>query len=366
MQLKRTLFLLLVAALSWTDMQAQSIEFPSLDKSPMDAAHYPRRAAFANYLDADDADRNQKIKVLYSRPQKNGRVIFGDLVPYNAEWRLGANEATEVTFYQPVEIGGVRVSPGTYTMFADVYPGFWNIKLSKERFIAGNNNRKKDMDILAAPARVTTVPSTQEAFTLGFKKIDDYNVHMVFQWDNTRAALPINFTPVELAPDDASPMDMAVFPANSRLRNFVKPEEFDASAQKIRVVYSRPQKKGRDVFGGMKKTGDMWRAGANETTQVTFFDDVMIGGKTVKAGTYGLFIKLNEGSWDFILHSNAQSWGFQNHDEKNNVATVSAKTEKTPSTVEAMAIVLQDAGDNKVNMVVAWDDMMAKMPITLK
>jgi len=85
---------------------AQELEWTGLDKSPMDMATYPSSAAFANYLDAEDPDRSPKIKVLYSRPYKNDRAIFGggeeDLVPYGKDWRLGANEGTEMVLYQNV------------------------------------------------------------------------------------------------------------------------------------------------------------------------------------------------------------------------------------------------------------------------
>ena len=111
------------------DMQAQELKFPDLDKSPMDAAHYPRRSAFQNYLGEDDPDRRQKIKVLYCRPYKKGRDVFGGLEPWGKDWRLGANEATEVTFYQNVAIGGKTIEAGTYTMFAQIYPSHWILKV---------------------------------------------------------------------------------------------------------------------------------------------------------------------------------------------------------------------------------------------
>jgi hypothetical protein len=68
------------------------IKFSDMDKSPMDAAHYPRSAAFQNYLSDDDPDRSQQIKVLYCRPQKKDRDIFGALVSWGKDWRLGADE----------------------------------------------------------------------------------------------------------------------------------------------------------------------------------------------------------------------------------------------------------------------------------
>jgi len=350
-----------------TDMNAQDLKFPKLDPSPMDAAHYPRRAAFQNYLDADDPDKRQKIKVLYCRPNKKGRDVFGGLEPFGKDWRLGANEATEVTFFQAVEIGGTTVPGGTYTMLAELHPDHWIIKVSTERFIGGSQNRDTSKDIAHAKVALTKMPEVREEFTIGFQKVDAGNVNMLFEWDKTRATLPINLNAASLANGpDASPMDLVQYPNMSRLRNFVKAEELDANEPQVRVVYSRPQVKGRKIFGELLKFGEMWRVGANETTLITFYNDVTIAGKKVRRGTYGLFAKVNERNWEFIIHKNTQSWGNANHDEKDNVVSVIANVQNTPSSVEALSILLKENGTDQLDLIVAWENSMAKLPITLK
>jgi hypothetical protein len=358
--------LVVLALLSFADLRAQAVEFGGLDASPMDAAHYPRRAAYQNYLDADDPDRTQKIKVLYSRPNKKDRNVFGGLEPYGQDWRLGANEATEVTFFQAVEIGNVTVPAGTYTMFAQIYPQHWVIKISEERFIAGAANRDVSKDVVAVTIPTEMIGNVREAFTIGFQKIDDNNVNMIFEWDRTRAELPINLSPPEMAGAAASPMDLLAYPPMSRLMNFVEEDEMEENAPQVRVIYSRPQMKGRKIFGGLVQYGEMWRVGANETTIITFFEPVNIGGTDVRPGSYGLFAKVNEDSWEFVLHNSVQSWGNANYDDKNNVLTVEAPTAKTPETLEALSMAFVKTGDNTVDLVVGWEDTMARLPITVK
>ena len=94
---------LLLAALVFAMIgSVNAQEFPKMDSSPLDAAYFPPRAAFRNFAKTD-AERQAdmpKIRVLYSRPQKKGRVIFGDLQKYGEVWRLGANESTEVMFFE--------------------------------------------------------------------------------------------------------------------------------------------------------------------------------------------------------------------------------------------------------------------------
>lgn len=354
------LFFLFVAPTS-----AQEVKFNDLDKSPMDVAHYPRRSAYKNYLDEDDADRQQRIKVLYSRPQVNDRDIFGGIIPWGTDWRLGANEATEVTFFQNVEINNTYLPAGTYTLFAQVYPDQWIVKVSEERFIGGSQNRDTSKDLVAVSVPTTHVGQPREYFTIGFKKIDDSNVHMVFAWDQTRAELPIRLAPTSFAPEDASPMDLVQYPNRSRLRNFLEADELAANEPQVRVVYSRPQKKGRKIFGELVEYGENWRLGANETTEITFFNDVTIGGQNVKAGRYGLFAVPREGEWEFILHKNVQSWGTPNHKPEDNVLTLKAPTEKTPRNLEALSMTFVERSSGQVELVVGWDDRMARLPITL-
>lgn len=360
-----TILLIGLLPLLCTVSNAQELKFNNMDPSPMDAAHYPRRAAFQNYLADDDPDRTQQIKVLYCRPSKKGRVTFGELVPWGQDWRLGANEATEVTFYQAVEIGRTYIPAGTYTMFAQVYPDQWIIKISSERFIGGAANRDIKQDIVAVSVPTMTVPEVRESFVIGFQKVDDSHVDMIFEWDQTRATLPINLNPPSLAGDDVSPMDLVQYPNMSRLRNYVEEDELEANEPQVRVVYSRPTMKGRKIFGELLEYGTLWRVGANETTEITFFEDVTIGGTDIKAGRYGLFAVVNEGNWEFIIHENVQSWGPVNHNDEDNVVKVMAKTEKTPSTLEALSMTFVEKGDNQIELVVGWENTMARLPITV-
>ncbi|MEO0787047.1 MAG: DUF2911 domain-containing protein [Bacteroidota bacterium] len=346
-------------------LAAQTVEFGDLDKSPMDAAHYPRRAAFQNYLSDDDPDRTQYMKVLYCRPQVKDREVFGELVAWGEDWRLGANEATEVTFFRPAEIGGTNIPAGVYTMFAQVYPDQWILKLSTERFIGGSANRDISQDVLAISVPTEYVAESREYFTIGFKKIDDNNAHMVLGWDHTQVSLPINFNPTFMSGDDVSPMDLVQFPNMSRLRNFVEEEDLDENEPQIRLVYSRPQMNGREIFGGLLEYGSMWRLGANETNIITFYNDVTISGQEVPAGEYGLFATVHEDNWEFILHNNVQSWGPANHDEADNVLVYSAPTESTPETLEALSATFVDMGDGMIHLAIGWENTMARLPIQL-
>lgn len=359
-----TLLTLFVASFT---LLAQDLELPGLDPSPLDAAHYPPEAAYRNYLEGDAKNTREIIKVLYSRPQKKGRDIFGGLVPYGQLWRLGANEGTEITFFGPVEINNTLVEPGTYTMNAEIYPDQWIVKLSTERFIAGSANLDASKVVLSVAAPTIELSNVREALTIGFQKVGENSCNLVVEWDRTRISLPINLNPANLPPMDVSPMDLVQYPSMSRFMNFMESDEERAANQpKVRVVYSRPQKKGREIFGGLVKYDALWRLGANESTEITFFEDVMIGGKEVKAGTYGLLAMVKKDGWEFIVHKGIPSWGEFGHDEKNNVASVKGVLESNSKEVEALTMAIEEIDDNTLHLVVAWDKTMARMPIKLR
>src|ERR1700754_1637361 len=110
--------------------EAQSNNVPTLDKSPMDMSYYP-----SNYPVLKIQDKITEpllARVIYSRPQKSGRIIFGDLVEYGSVWRLGANEATEIEFFSTLKIGGKKIVKGRYTLYAIVNPDTWTMILNKD------------------------------------------------------------------------------------------------------------------------------------------------------------------------------------------------------------------------------------------
>src|SRR5262245_50192037 len=118
-----TVSVLLLLFIGNTLAQNEPAKLPPVDKSPMDIAYFPD-----NYpvLKIRDKAADQPVaRLIYSRPQKAGRTIFGDLVEYGKVWRMGANEATEIEFYQHVKMGGKKIQKGRYTLYAIVEQDKW-------------------------------------------------------------------------------------------------------------------------------------------------------------------------------------------------------------------------------------------------
>src|SRR5215217_3885111 len=126
-----------------------------LDKSPMDMAYFPDEYPVLKIK--DKAKEPPVARVIYSRPQKADRTVFGDLVEYGKVWRLGANEATEIEFYKDVTIDGKRVPKGKYTLYAIVNPGQWIMILNKDTDTWGSFKYDEKKDVLR-----TTIPVAKE------------------------------------------------------------------------------------------------------------------------------------------------------------------------------------------------------------
>lgn len=136
------------------------------------------------------------------------------------------------------------------------------------------------------------------------------------------------------------------------------------SMSKITVDYGRPGVKGRKIFGELVPFGKVWRAGANSSTKLTFEQSVTFGGKTVPAGTYGLFVIPTEKEWKIILNKDAQQWGAYEYDEKLNVTDIAVPVQKLSEKQEWFAIELNPLDDSSLDLVMKWD--LTKVTVPLK
>jgi hypothetical protein len=133
-----------------------------------------------------------EITVEYSRPGMKGRTIFGDLVPYDAAWRLGANAATKITFSEDVMFGGKEVKAGAYAMLATPGKSNWTIMLyphTTSNFTAYLDGSVEPIKVMAETA--TLADATIENFMIAFDNITSDGASIWFGWDHTFALAEI-------------------------------------------------------------------------------------------------------------------------------------------------------------------------------
>jgi len=128
--------------------------------------------------------------ISYGRPSKRGRVIFGALVPWGEVWRTGANQATEIQFVDSVEIHGVAIPPGTYSLWTIPDPKQWQLIINKQTGQWGTNYDPKQ-DLARIPVRSERIPVPVETFTIGGSNKADGTAVMTLTWDRTRVLIPI-------------------------------------------------------------------------------------------------------------------------------------------------------------------------------
>ncbi len=358
--------ILFCICLNTNSVQAQETEWPELDKSPMQLSYYPANVAWRNYLRGDDRNKRPQVRVSYSSPAKNGRQIFGSLVPYGAEWRLGANEATEIIFYQDVEVGGSVLERGIYTVSATVNQDHWVVHFSTERHIWGNENRDQSKTAASFKVMTNTVKEPRENLAIGFKEIDKNMTHMIIEWDDTNVAIPIAFNVTSFPDVDKSPGDMVHYPDNSRFTNYLKPEELAAAKPKISLHYGRPQMKGRKVFGELLKFGEVWRLGANESTEINFYQDVMLDNIELKAGRYNVYAIVNPTEWTIIFNTDMPAWGAANRDEEKDVAKITVPVTTDKTALEALSMRFKEVNQKLVHLEIGWEMSRVAIPIGLK
>lgn len=139
----------------------------------------------------------------------------------------------------------------------------------------------------------------------------------------------------------------------------------DFGLGKVTLTYSRPDAKGRDIFGGLVPYGQVWRTGANSATTVTFTDEVNFAGKQIAAGTYGLFTIPNQNEWTIILNKTSEQWGAYTYKAEDDVIRVNIQAAKTATKIETFTIQFSNVMPGKLDLDIVWDKTKITVPITV-
>lgn len=185
----RNVVLAAVLIMSLDRVQAQS-KPATMDKSPMDMCYFP--VDYPVLKIQDKTPGPLVARAIYSRPQKNGRRLFGELVEYGKVWRLGANEATELEFFQDVKIDNKKVKKGRYTLYALVDTDKWTIILNKETDTWGAFRYDMAKDVIRTTVPVERQSEATEAFSMEFEKAKK-GALLIINWDDVEVKLPITW-----------------------------------------------------------------------------------------------------------------------------------------------------------------------------
>lgn len=129
----------------------------------------------------------------------------------------------------------------------------------------------------------------------------------------------------------------------------------------VTVTYGRPGIRDREIFGGLVPFDEVWRTGANESTAITFSDDVLLEGERIPAGTYSLYTIPGLDEWSVIINNNL-SWGTE-YDPTMDRVRVQVEPEEA-SSVEQMMIYFENISEESGDMVIHWDDV--RVPVRIE
>lgn len=144
---------------------------------------------------------------------------------------------------------------------------------------------------------------------------------------------------------DKSPLDFAVFRPNGQNSHPV-----------ARIIYSRPSMKNREVFGTLVPYGKLWRTGANQSTELNLYQDIVIEGKHLKKGNYTIYSIPNKTSWKIIFNSDLFTWGAYDYNPSKNVLEIEVPVTYTKEDVEAFGIAF-GGRDGNGKILLAWEDV---------
>ena len=147
---------------------------------------------------------------------------------------------------------------------------------------------------------------------------------------------------------DMSPMDIATAATEDGLTI-------------ARVLYGRPQMRGREVFGTLVPYGEVWRTGANEASELTLYQDMVLGGETIEAGSYSFYTIPEENQWTIILNKTINTWGAYDYKVETDLVRIKLPVRRLDHPLETLSMLFDTTSDG-ATLKLGWDDRYVQVP----
>jgi hypothetical protein len=337
--------------------------WPAGDSHMAPAAQVQVGQRLSLHESADVVVSGATISVTYGGPYVKGRKIFGGLVPYGEVWRTGADEATTFTTELELDIGGVKVPKGSYTLYTlpretssaliiSTQPGQWGMEYDPSRDLARVDLQKE------------TLANPVEQFTISFDRRGTDAAVMKLAWEHTLWWVPLRDA---RSPDPANPPQVPPFSPPGVA-------ELTLEGKTIRIEYGRPFRRGRTIMGNVVPYGQVWRTGANDPTALTTDADLIVGATDVPKGAYTLYTLPSEQTWQLIVNKRKRagvtapgmSHEMHSHDPAQDLARLDLVKETIPDTVEQFTIWFEPTGARSAVLKLAWEHTLLSIPLEVK
>jgi Protein of unknown function (DUF2911) len=277
------------------------------------------------------------VSMNYGRPSMRGRVIMGGLVPWNAVWRTGANEATHLRTNFDMMLGTVPVTRGRYTLWTIPNPDEWTIIVNKETGQWGTKYHEA-LDLARFTVPVQLLDSAVDMFTISMSQTGPAAGEIALEWEKTRVVIPFQKN------DAIRPLS----PADSA--------QTTVGSATVKIVYSQPHKRGRAIWGIVVPFDSVWRTGANSATRLETDHDITIAGTTVPAGKYTLYSIPRKDTLELVVSK--VPGGEASYNPTMDLARVSLAASPVSPEIERFTISFAGETGTSVMLQLAWGDRM--------
>jgi len=288
----------------------------------------------------------KRISIEYGRPSMRGRKIMGDFVPYNKVWRTGWGKATTLVTEADLELGGMEIPRGVYTLYTLPSEAQWKLIINKQTGQWGTiYNPQQDLARINMEKQRLNTPVEKLTFVL--ERGANYSGVLRIEWETTSLSLPFSVSPVPII---ASPRDSVRLILADKM---------------ISVNYGSPSVRGRRIMGGVVPYGKVWRTGANEATLFVTEADLVIGGTVVPRGTYSLYTLPSRTTWWLIVNKETGQSGLVYH-RKLDLARVKMQKRILPTSIDRFSISLTKTGNTAGVLVIEWERTSVYVPFRIK
>jgi len=129
----------------------------------------------------------------------------------------------------------------------------------------------------------------------------------------------------------------------------------------VKIEYSRPAMRGREVMGSLVPYGKLWRTGANANTKISFSDPVTIGGVVIPEGTYALYTRPGKEMWEVFFYKKSDNWALPKVWDANQIAVISeSNATATDELIESFTIQLENLTNNDAELTISWENTKVK------
>jgi hypothetical protein len=288
----------------------------------------------------------KRISISYGRPSLHGRKIMGDYVQFNKVWRTGAGQATQLNTDADLELGGMEIPKGSYSLYTYPTESQWKIIINKQFGQWGTvYNPQQDLARIVLDKR--TVTSTIEKLTFGLERGTNGSGILKIEWEHTSLSVPFRVSPIPIV---ASPRDSV---------------QLILAGKTLSLDYGRPSARGRKIFGSIVPYNQVWRTGANEVTTFRTESAITLGGVTIPKGSYSLFTIPSKKSWQLIVNKETGQNGLVYH-PRLDLARIRLQKRDLPNYVERFTMSIEKTDSRSGVLRIEWERTSLAVPFALK